>query len=402
MQLNPLGRRDRVVQRLLDDRMDEPRRQARIQELGIDQGVHRLRGGFVVHARDLGDVRQGGIVTEDRQCLRHGPSRGRASPQSRGHKPGHRRRTHGRDGVDAYVLSVSLLEGRNELTREQRVPARRSSALDADVISRLLAEAGTHHFGDGRRTQRWWANRRQRLTLDELVQGLWRRSCLASPDREDCAGRDLLDPRLEISEEPKRMLVGPMRIVDEEGKRPLVGQPRAQPVQAVKTCEQAIVGGRSIGNLLEQRPRQSRGTCEDPFALALCQRLDARRQQLNHHAEYELALHHGAARAKNCHPLCLGQLRGLVQQRTLADPGRSLDHHDPARAGCGGAQRIADLLQLRLALEQMGAPVQIRHPAPWGRRTSHGRLLGSTPVGAGKGGLDRPHRRGQQRRDLPV
>ena len=84
----------------------------------------------------------------------------------------------------------------------------------------------------------------------------------------------------------------------------------------------------------------------------------------------ELALHHAATRAENRHPRCLGQLRGLVQQRTLADPGRSLDHHDPARAGCGGVQRIADLLQLRLALEQVGAPVQIRHPAPRDRRTA--------------------------------
>ena len=43
------------------------------------------------------------------------------------------------------------------------------------------------------------------------------------------------------------MLVGPVRIVDEEGKRPLVGQPRAQPVQAVKPCEQAIVGAARSG-----------------------------------------------------------------------------------------------------------------------------------------------------------
>ena len=98
---------------------------------------------------------------------------------------------------------------------------------------------------------------------------------LARPNREDHAGRDLLDPRLQVGEEPKRMLVGPVRIVDEEGERPLVGQPRAQPVQAVESCEQAIVGGGSVGNLLEQRARQSRGTCEDPFALALCERLDA-------------------------------------------------------------------------------------------------------------------------------
>ena len=160
------------------------------------------------------------------------------------------------------------------------------------------------------------------------------------------------------------MLVSPVGVVDQEGERPLVGQPHAQPVQAVKTRKQAVVRSSSIGDLLEQRPRQPGRTCEEPFALARRQGLDARRQQLNDHAERELAFHHAAARAKDRHPLCLGELCGLVQQRTLADPGRPLHHHHPPRAGYGGSQRVADLLKLRVALEQMGAPVQIRHPAP--------------------------------------
>ena len=81
-----------------------------------------------------------------------------------------------------------------------------------------------------------------------------------------------------------------------------------------------------------------RGARESPFTLAVRERLDARRQQLDHDAERELALHHAAARAKNRHPLGLGQLRGRSEQRALADPGRSLDHHDPPRAGRGGAR----------------------------------------------------------------
>ena len=84
MQPHTLGRRDRVVQRLVDDRMDEPRRKARIKELGVDQGVHRLRCRLVVHARDLRGVRQGGVVAEDRQRPGHGPGRWRASLQPSG------------------------------------------------------------------------------------------------------------------------------------------------------------------------------------------------------------------------------------------------------------------------------------------------------------------------------
>ena len=53
---------------------------------------------------------------------------GERRPQPSGHEPGHRRRTHGGDhlGIDDHVLPVSLLEGRDELMREQRVPASRS------------------------------------------------------------------------------------------------------------------------------------------------------------------------------------------------------------------------------------------------------------------------------------
>jgi hypothetical protein len=57
MELDLLGRRNRVLKRLLDDRVQEPRRQARAQELGRDQCVHRVRRRLAVHARDLRDIR---------------------------------------------------------------------------------------------------------------------------------------------------------------------------------------------------------------------------------------------------------------------------------------------------------------------------------------------------------
>ena len=64
---------------------------------------------------------------------------------------------------------------------------------------------------------------------------------LARPHGDDHARRDLLDPRLQVGEEPERVLVRPVRVVDEQGERPLLRQPRAQPVQAVEAREQAIV-----------------------------------------------------------------------------------------------------------------------------------------------------------------
>ena len=113
MQLRPLGRRDRVLERLLDDRMDEPRRKARMQELGIDQRVDRVRRRVAVHARDFASSASGCVLAEDRQRLRDDPDRRRASRQPVGHESSHRR------GPMAAIAAAS---------RSARSPPRSSSA----------------------------------------------------------------------------------------------------------------------------------------------------------------------------------------------------------------------------------------------------------------------------------
>ena len=115
------------------------------------------------------------------------------------------------------------------------------------------------------------------------------------------------------------------------------------------------------------RPRTAaarvRGARED--AVAVRERLDDRCQELDHHAEREFALHHAATGPEDGHALCLGQLRGRREQRALADPRRSLDHDDPARAGRGGAQRPTDLLELGLALQQARHPTTREKSLRW-------------------------------------
>ena len=157
------------------------------------------------------------------------------------------------------------------------------------------------------------------------------------------------------------MLVGPVRVVDEQGERHRLGQPRAQPVQAVEAREQAVVRGRAVGDVLEQRAGQSGGAGEQLLALRRRERFDARREQLYHHAECELFLHDAAARTQHDHPAGLRQRRGLVHQRALADAGRALDHDHPAGAARCRAERAGDLLQLALALQEVGPAAQIRH-----------------------------------------
>ena len=177
MQLRPLGRRDRVLERLLDDRMDEPRRQAGMQELGLDQRVDGARGRLAVDARDLRGVRERGVVAEDRQRLRDRADR-------RGRRRSRAATKRATDGGPIAAIapasrlagrSAALLEGGDELAREQRVPARRPGAFGADLVARLRAEAAADQLGDRRRAERLRAHRRQRLALDQPGQRLRRR-----------------------------------------------------------------------------------------------------------------------------------------------------------------------------------------------------------------------------------
>ena len=352
MQLRPLGRRDRVVQRLLDDRVHEPRRQSFEQEPGLDQRVHRVSRGPSVDLRNARRLRQRGIVAEDRERLGHRGDRRRVSPQPGLHKSRHRGRAHCRDGlgVEPARPPRALPESGNELAHEQGVPARRAGAFEADLVAGLLAEAVPHELRD-----RWVAERlrpqsRQRFALDQSGQGVRRGRGLARSHREDHAGGDLVDPRLQVGEEPKRVLVGPVRVVDKQGERPLLSEPRAEPMQAVKSREQATVGGGQVGHLLKQGARQPRGACKGSVTTTVRERLDARRQQLDHDSEGKLPLQRSAARAQSVHARAGCQLPGRSEQRALADPRGALDDHDRARASRGALECAADVLQLGLAL----------------------------------------------------
>ena len=103
VELRAARRRDRVLERLLDDRVHEPRRQARMQELGRDQGVDRVRGPRAVHAGDRGGVGQRGVVAEDRQRLRDVLDRRRVPAQAGGDEARHRRRAGGGDRAGVEV-----------------------------------------------------------------------------------------------------------------------------------------------------------------------------------------------------------------------------------------------------------------------------------------------------------
>ena len=157
------------------------------------------------------------------------------------------------------------------------------------------------------------------------------------------------------------MFVRPVRIVDEQRERLRVGEPRAQPVEAVEAREQPIVGGRAVGNLLEQRAREARGAREQQVAIALATRstLGASSWITTPRANSR-SIAPPRARRTPIPPDSASSAASAIG-RVLADPGRPLDHDHAARGGCRGTQRSGDLLQLGPALEQVGPPCQLRH-----------------------------------------
>ena len=240
-----------------------------------------------------------------------------------------------------------------------------------------LAEAGADERRDGGRAERPRPDRGARLALDHPGQGF--RGRLAGPYGDDRARGELLEPRLEVVEEAQRGLVGPVRVVDEQGERDGLGEPRAQPVEAVEAREEPLVGRRAVGDVLEQRPSQPGRAGEQLLARLGAERLDARRQQLYHHAERELSLHDAAARTEHDHASGLRERRGLVHQRALADPGRALDHDDPAGPGRRGVEPAVDLRQLGFAFQQVGPRGEVRHPPSLSLSSAVGRA-GENPT----------------------
>ena len=173
MQLRLLGRGDRVRERLLDDRVEEPRRQRAVQQLGVDQLVDRARRRVAVEARDRRGIGERRIVAEDRERSRDRRDRRRSVPQPRGHEAGHRRRAHGSDraAAEARRLDTALPQGGDELAGEQRVAGRGLGAGGADLVAHVVAEAGADERRDGRRAERRRPDRGARLALDHPGQG---------------------------------------------------------------------------------------------------------------------------------------------------------------------------------------------------------------------------------------
>ena len=121
-------------------------------------------------------------------------------------------------------------------------------------------------------------------------------------------------------------------------------------MQAVKSREQATVGCSPIGHLLEQRARQPRGACEGPVTTTVRERLDARRQQLDHDPEGKLALQRGAARVRVSIPAPAASSPAAPSSELLPIPAAPSTITIAPEPAAAPRSARADLLQLGLAL----------------------------------------------------
>ena len=338
----------------------------RVQELRLDQRVHRFGRRPAVDARDLRGVRERGVVAEERQRPRDGADRRRAAPEPLGHEAGHGRRAHRRDrrGVEGRglpprssraVMSCRASSGLPPVVRAHSTQT--SSPVSSPRLPRTSSAIAAGLSGGGRTAVSGSCS-------ISLVRASGAAAVSPVRTREDHAGRDLLDPRLQVGEEPERVLVGPVRVVDQQGERPLLGQP--------SRTASAGRGSARTGDRPRPPGRAPPRTAGAPVPRRRRRPVHARAPTSRSMLGASSPITTPSANSRSITPprarstaipAASASSAASPSKRALADPGRALDHHDRARAGRRGAERTADLLQLGLALQQVGSRVRVRRRA---------------------------------------
>ena len=111
-------------------------------------------------------------------------------------------------------------------------------------------------------------------------------------------------------------------------------------------------GDCAVRRARENRLCELRRAGEELGAQALVGTRERRLQQLADDPEPILAFELAAAGRQHLEAVIGGARAGLAQQARLADPGGSLDQHDPPTALRRVAQKRRQLIELALALEQ--------------------------------------------------
>jgi hypothetical protein len=170
-------------------------------------------------------------------------------------------------------------------------------------------------------------------------------AALAAAQRGGGQHGDAVEAPCEVGEEAQRRPVAPVQIVDRQQERPGGGQVEREPVEPVQRGE--LRAGLAVRRLLARE--HGGGRRSGAGQRLLRPRRHVGLEQLAHDAERELALELRGAGGEHAQ---LGTLAQTGQQARLADPGRTLDQHQPPAAGDRVRDEAVERGDLTIAVQQ--------------------------------------------------
>ena len=249
-----------------------------------------------------------------------------------------------------------------ELAQQPRVAGRRAMALAADLERRRRRRAADEPRRATTGQRLGVQHRRRAGPADEAEQVRGRVGIVGTGADGDEQGQ-VGDPPRQVGEHLQRRPVGPVRVVDHEHERRLVGQGRAQPQHAVGDRHGGVgAGHRPVAQQGAGRGRRPLEQARPPLVGPVAQRSF---QQRAHHPEAEMALERARRGAAHAAAGPGRLLRGVLEQRGLAEPGGRREDDDRALAVGQPRHRVAQDVELARALdEQRLGAARRRLPGP--------------------------------------
>src|SRR5262249_28090963 len=151
-----LERCERLVDGRADNRVTEPQRRLRAQDVGAYERARRVGSSLRIQVGERGRLAWIGVVAQDRDRLckppRFGPKAGKAKgdPTRARARPELAQARHVRPGRSQAFSSDSV----HELAQEQRIAARLFMAGSAEGVVGIWRQGATHEPGSGPDAQR--------------------------------------------------------------------------------------------------------------------------------------------------------------------------------------------------------------------------------------------------------
>jgi hypothetical protein len=353
------GRRQILVDRVPNERVNERERQLPPQDVRADEPVRGLADLGLSEPRERRDRRQLGAIAE------HG---NRACDVDRlpGQTP--EPAEHGsRDGAwpdvvdDADVIRGRLdavgHQRREQLVEQQRVAAGCGVAGKDERLLGGWPKTSLHEFHDGCLAERIRADAHRGRNARYLVEQGLAAAELGWTQRAYEEDRQSLEPAGEVGDKSEGGHVAPVEVVDRY-QRALGGDVGREPIETVERRERGVDGLllRRLVERCEHRFRAGRRPGQHPV---VHRRIgEERLEELPHRPEGELPLEYARAPGEHVKSLRRRPRFQRAEQPALADPGAAFDQRDLGAAGRDPSDERLERRELSLTLEKQGFRVR--------------------------------------------